>query len=72
MFILKLAVVPFLLEKLDMVMLAVEFSLMCNVVGWANSTTSMGTLKTAPMVWGPIYCNLEEDHRPLFRNVGHL
>lgn len=59
---LKLTVVAFLLEELDMVVLAVELSLMCNVVGWAYSTSSIGAFETALMVWSSI-------NRDLFKRI---
>jgi len=55
---LKLAVVPFLLEELDVVVLAVELSFMCNIVWWAYGATSMGAFEAASMVWCPINRNL--------------
>lgn len=56
---LELAVVAFLLEELDMVMFAVEFTFMCYIVWWANGTPSMGTLEADLVVYCPVHSNLQ-------------
>lgn len=56
--ILKLAVVSFLPEELYVMMLAVEFPLMGNIIGRANSATSMAALEAAPMICSAVYRNL--------------
>jgi len=40
------------------VVLAIELSLMCNVVGWAYSTSTMGAFETAPMICSSIHSHL--------------
>lgn len=60
--ILKLAVIPFLLEELDVVVFAVELSLMSNVVGRAYDTSTMSALEAASV----ISCSIHSDlHRRL-------
>ncbi|MQM03487.1 hypothetical protein Taro_036264 [Colocasia esculenta] len=46
----KLTEVSFLLDELDVVVFAVELSLMCYVVGWADGATSMRALEAAPVM----------------------
>ncbi|KAJ0078164.1 hypothetical protein Patl1_37372 [Pistacia atlantica] len=58
MIILKLAVVSFLLEELNVVMLAIEFSLVCYVVRWADCAPSMAAFEAAPVICSSIYRNL--------------
>lgn len=55
---LKLAQVALFLDKLDVVVLAVESSLMRNVVRRADRTPSMAALETALVVRSPVYCHL--------------
>lgn len=56
--ILKLTVVSFLLEQLNVVMLAVEFPLVYYVARWANSATAIGAFEAAPVVCSSIHRNL--------------
>ena len=55
---LKLAQVALFLDKLDVVVLAVESSLMRNIVRRADRTPSMAALETALVVRSPIYRHL--------------
>lgn len=57
----ELAVVSFLFEQLDVVVLAVKFSLMGNVIGGTNGTAPMGALETAPVVCRAIHSNLRDN-----------
>lgn len=57
-FILKLAVISFFLEELDVVVFAVKLAFMCNIIRWAYGATSMCAFEAAPVVWGPIDRNL--------------
>jgi len=58
-FILKLAVVSFLLEELNVVVLAIEPSLMCYVVGRTNGAPSMTALEAAFVVRSPVNGDLK-------------
>lgn len=55
---LKLAQVAFLLDKLNMVVLAVKSALVCNVVGWTNGASSVAAFETALMVRRSIHRDL--------------
>ena len=55
---LELTVIAFLLEELDMVMLAVELSLMWNVVGRGYSTSSICAFEAALMLCCSVHPHL--------------
>lgn len=55
MITLELAQVSFLLDQLNMVMLAIEAPLVSNIVGWANYTASMTTFEATFVVWCSIH-----------------
>lgn len=61
---LKLAQVALFLDQLGVVVFAVEPSLVCNVVGWADRTTSMGALEAALMICRSIHSNLKKHVPP--------
>lgn len=67
MFSLKLAQVALFLDELSVVIFAVESALVCNVVGWADYTPSMGAFETALVIRSPIYSNLRK--RESFSNI---
>lgn len=67
-FILELAVIPFLLEELDVVVFTVELSFMCNIVRWAYGATSMGAFEAAPVVWSPIHRDLQKHYHFFFKD----
>lgn len=57
-FSLEATVIPCGLEKLDMVVLAVEYTFMCNVVRWTNGAPSVTAFETASMVCISVHRNL--------------
>lgn len=57
----ELAVVSFLLEQLGVVVLAVKFSLMGNVIRGTNGTAPMGAFETSPVICSPIHSNLRDN-----------
>lgn len=61
MLALELAQITFFFDELIVVMFAVESALMCNVVGWANHTTSMAAFEAALVIRSSINRNLLAD-----------
>lgn len=61
MLTLELAQITFFFDELIVVMFAVESALMCNVVGWANHTTSMAAFEAALVIRSSINRNLLAD-----------
>ena len=56
---LKLTQVSFLLDELDMVVLAVKSPLMSDIVGRADRASAMAAFEATFVVWSSIYSDLQ-------------
>lgn len=56
---LKLAQVAFLLDELNVMVFTIQAPFVCNVVGWADDTSSMSTFEAALVVCSSIYRDLK-------------